>query len=63
MADSFYTERLEELVKELLALDEQRMAVVWECAEDLTRGVELTRPIMARHKLVLLELRQLVGED
>lgn len=57
-----YLNRLEALGKELLAIDDRRMAVVLECQDDLERGVELTKPIMLDHKRVLAELRALLEE-
>jgi hypothetical protein len=56
MTDSFYTDRLEDLVRELLAIDERRMQVVLNCGNDIERGIKLTEPIMRDHKRVLADL-------
>lgn len=55
--------RAEQLIDELLALDEERIAVARTCAGDMDLGVQLTVPIMAAHKRVVKELRELMDRQ
>lgn len=55
-------EQVEPLVRQLLDIDARRVAVVLDCGDDWQRGIDLTRPIVAEHKLVIAQLRALLDE-
>ena len=55
-------EQVEPLVRQLLDVDARRVAVVVTCGDDWEKGIRLTRPIVAEHKLLIAQLRAILDE-
>lgn len=55
-------EQVEPLVRQLLEVDARRVLIVQNTGDDWRKGVELTRPIVAEHNLLIAQLRALLDE-